>query len=200
MEKEIGQFLKKERLKTGKTMEEIANFSGLSQPYISQIENEKRAPSLDALSKIIIAISRNITIEKAGEPIKNEGYSFDSLEIEYHYQHQIAERAKPYLTTDESSILVKKLIRNDFCTEFIKSKNTGLKNCSDSQDLEQFEIFYSSTLSELLDQKTDLTPILKQSYKEYTYKLNGHPLTKEEFQTLKTVLAGIAYLRKDQSS
>lgn len=193
MKKGIGAFLRKERLEVGKTMEEIANFSGLSQPYISQIENEKRVPSIESLGKIIIAISKNVTIEKAGEPIPDMGFSFNSLEIEYYYQEQILAKATRYLTSEEAPELSDYLQYNDFITDlgdYTAFKNWRKAQKSREDSIEVVEIPPSHEL------KNDLTPIIEQSYKENIYKLDGYPLTKEEFQTLKTVLTGIIYLRK----
>lgn len=50
---EFGKFLKTKRKELGLTIIELANLSGVSHPYISQIENGKKGmPSTDVLSKL----------------------------------------------------------------------------------------------------------------------------------------------------
>lgn len=50
--KEFGQFIKDKRKKLGLTMAELSAKSGVSHPYISQIENGHFKPSSDVLSKL----------------------------------------------------------------------------------------------------------------------------------------------------
>lgn len=177
MKKGIGEFLKNERLEVGKTMEEVANFSGLSQPYISQIENEKRKPTVDTLARILIAISRNVTIDIDKTLLRKKDFYFNVKHDEYYHQLDMATSILKYLTDSEGSLLTEKL-----------SINNLYENCIDDDDASQ---------TKKIEQNTDLTPIIELSYKDIIYKLDGFPLTKEEFQALKTVLVGIIQLRNE---
>jgi transcriptional regulator with XRE-family HTH domain len=45
----LGEELKKAREQAGKTQEKLALDAGLSRPYISQLERDKKSPTLDTL-------------------------------------------------------------------------------------------------------------------------------------------------------
>lgn len=50
--KELGETIKKLRVDSSLTIVDLSNMSGVSNPYISQIENGKFMPSLEVLDKL----------------------------------------------------------------------------------------------------------------------------------------------------
>ncbi|WP_449460354.1 helix-turn-helix domain-containing protein [Streptococcus suis] len=53
----IGAFLKEKRIKEKIRVHEIADICGVSQPYISNVENEKRTPTTEMFFSILNAIA-----------------------------------------------------------------------------------------------------------------------------------------------
>jgi transcriptional regulator with XRE-family HTH domain len=52
----IGKTIKMERLKRNMKAKELAKKAGIAPTYLSEIENEKQAPSLKTLHKISVAL------------------------------------------------------------------------------------------------------------------------------------------------
>lgn len=57
----IGERIRKFRLEKGISTSILAQMTGLSQQYISLIENEKTTPSLKSLYKIAVALGTNLS-------------------------------------------------------------------------------------------------------------------------------------------
>lgn len=57
---QLGQRIRDIRLKRGVTQEELAHRADLDYSYVNQIENGKRNPSLDAISRIARALGVSI--------------------------------------------------------------------------------------------------------------------------------------------
>lgn len=55
--KEIGIVISKKRNELGLTQQEVADATGFSRNYISDMENGRYAPSLDALSKLAVVLN-----------------------------------------------------------------------------------------------------------------------------------------------
>jgi transcriptional regulator with XRE-family HTH domain len=55
--KEIGLVISKKRNELGLTQQEVADATGFSRNYISDMENGRYAPSLDALSKLAVVLN-----------------------------------------------------------------------------------------------------------------------------------------------
>ncbi|HFI0435375.1 TPA: helix-turn-helix domain-containing protein, partial [Streptococcus suis] len=55
--KMIGDYLKSLRKRQNIKVVELAKSVGVSQPYVSNIENEKRFPTVELFFKIIISIA-----------------------------------------------------------------------------------------------------------------------------------------------
>lgn len=67
--KEFGEFLRSIRNERGLTIRQIETYSGVSNSYLSQVENGKRSiPSPDILKKLAPAlkVSYELLMEKAG--------------------------------------------------------------------------------------------------------------------------------------
>lgn len=65
---ELGKFIKKIRLENGLNITELARKSGISRPYLSQIESGSRAPSNDLLLDLskALGIDYSVMLGKAG--------------------------------------------------------------------------------------------------------------------------------------
>lgn len=49
---EVGTRLRQIRKSQGRTLEYVSKVTGLSQPFISQLENDQKSPSLESLEKL----------------------------------------------------------------------------------------------------------------------------------------------------
>lgn len=58
--KRLGRNIKDRRTKNSLTQEELAHRAGLDYSYINQIENGRRNPSLDAISRIAKALEVSV--------------------------------------------------------------------------------------------------------------------------------------------
>jgi transcriptional regulator with XRE-family HTH domain len=69
---ELGEFIKAQREMGQISMRRLADLSGVSNPYLSQIERGLRRPSADILSQIAAAlqISAETLYERAGHPAR----------------------------------------------------------------------------------------------------------------------------------
>lgn len=83
---EIGDFIKRIRIENEMNITDLARLSGISRPYLSQIESGKRNPSNDLLYKLSKAldVSYSVMLEKAGDKelakaVKNSRSNYDDL-------------------------------------------------------------------------------------------------------------------------
>ena len=81
MENEFGKFIRKKRKDKNITLVQLAKKTGLSQPYLSQIENGKRDTSrVDIINKIASALEIDSTelMVKAGS-VPGYAHEFENL-------------------------------------------------------------------------------------------------------------------------
>ena len=67
LEKTIAQRIRKWRLDKGWTLEKLANITGLSKSYLSQLENCEKNPPITTLAKIAFGLGKNVTTLISGE-------------------------------------------------------------------------------------------------------------------------------------
>jgi transcriptional regulator with XRE-family HTH domain len=65
--KMLGAIIKKKRNEVGITQDELSSATNLSRNYISDIENGRYTPSLNALSKIAICLDIDLNVLKMTE-------------------------------------------------------------------------------------------------------------------------------------
>ncbi|QXJ39542.1 anaerobic benzoate catabolism transcriptional regulator [Parageobacillus caldoxylosilyticus] len=65
--KTLGTIIKKKRNELGMTQDQLASTTNLSRNYISDIENGRYTPSLNALSKIAICLDIDLNVLKMTE-------------------------------------------------------------------------------------------------------------------------------------
>lgn len=63
--KEIGLIISNKRNELGLTQQEVADATGFSRNYISDMENGRYAPSLDALSKLAVVLNIDLNFLRA---------------------------------------------------------------------------------------------------------------------------------------
>src|SRR5690625_7273924 len=83
---EIGDFIKRIRIENEMNITDLARLSGISRPYLSQIESGKRNQSNALLYKLSKAldVSYSVMLEKAGDKelakaVKNSRSNYDDL-------------------------------------------------------------------------------------------------------------------------
>lgn len=62
----FGEYLKKERLRQGKTRKEIAKAVGVTERTVQYWENDQRNLTLNNAAKLAVALGINISIELGG--------------------------------------------------------------------------------------------------------------------------------------
>src|SRR5690625_6471879 len=70
---DFGSFIKSIRTKRKLTLVELSILTGVSNPYLSQIENNKFEPSLEVLNKLSVGLNQPLD-----SLIKGVGYSLQS--------------------------------------------------------------------------------------------------------------------------
>ncbi|MGG6437421.1 helix-turn-helix transcriptional regulator [Saccharococcus caldoxylosilyticus] len=65
--KTLGAIIKKKRNEAGMTQDQLSSATNLSRNYISDIENGRYTPSLNALSKIAICLDIDLNVLKMTE-------------------------------------------------------------------------------------------------------------------------------------
>lgn len=65
--KALGAIIKKRRNEVGMTQDQLSSVTNLSRNYISDIENGRYTPSLNALSKIAICLNIDLNVLKMTE-------------------------------------------------------------------------------------------------------------------------------------
>lgn len=66
-QKTLGAIIKQKRKEAGMTQEQLSTVTNLSRNYISDIENGRYTPSLNALSKIAICLDIDLNVLKMTE-------------------------------------------------------------------------------------------------------------------------------------
>ena len=172
----LGEELKYQRELTNKTMKQLADLTGLSQSFISQIENNKRKPSYEAMYKIISSLSRDIPNDLV---VMDPEINWDQEDIEDQYRMLLYAKFSDYLTSEDRRMLYNTLIAS---------------NIKDS--LEE-----SSYVTDLMHRSSDLSQILDFTFNEsHTFYLDSKSLSKSEFNKIKTLLKGIRLEREENTN
>jgi transcriptional regulator with XRE-family HTH domain len=66
-QKTLGAIIKQKRKEAGMTQDQLSTATNLSRNYISDIENGRYTPSLNALSKIAICLDIDLNVLKMTE-------------------------------------------------------------------------------------------------------------------------------------
>lgn len=95
---ELGVFIREQRRRGEMSIRKLSELSGISNPYLSQIERGLRKPSADILQQIAgaLKISAETLYVKAGILKSNE----DGFDLEYHIRQDRA------LTVEQQQTLV----------------------------------------------------------------------------------------------
>lgn len=195
-EKDIGAYIKDLRLLRGYSLTELSKKSGVSQPYLSQIESGDRIPSTEILRKLA---------EPLGVPLINlmeKGGYLESGNVDTNLKYEILNREKHLL--EESLIRIKnelKIIEEKIenappllLIELKKQKNDLLLIQERRTDLLNFTISYLESLSKsetdsdfvnttnspLNIELTRNKPVELEEIFKYEIKINGRILTIEE--------------------
>lgn len=125
---EIGKFLRDLRKNKGLTMKEFGSLTGLSQPYLSQIENGQRGkPSPEILKKYSSALD---------------------------YDHFNLMAVAGYIEEDDLLEPVEEIVRSGFFTTRIQNGKTGMMKMMDlAIILEQENLFYKNLVLTQNDRK-----------------------------------------------
>ncbi|MED4969697.1 helix-turn-helix domain-containing protein [Parageobacillus toebii] len=71
-QKTLGAIIKQKRKEAGMTQDQLSSATNLSRNYISDIENGRYTPSLNALSKIAICLDIDLNVLKTTEIQDND--------------------------------------------------------------------------------------------------------------------------------
>jgi transcriptional regulator with XRE-family HTH domain len=71
-QKTLGAIIKQKRKEAGMTQDQLSSATNLSRNYISDIENGRYTPSLNALSKIAICLDIDLNVLKMTEIQDND--------------------------------------------------------------------------------------------------------------------------------
>lgn len=103
--KEFGSYLRTLRKEKGLTLVELANLTGVSNPYISQIENGKFLPSPDILEKLAkgLEVSSVNLLLKSGHLGEDAAKEVQSKGLKVYLEEFIEDLTRTYENIDESS-------------------------------------------------------------------------------------------------
>lgn len=167
----LGKTLKKHREDAKLSMEQIANASGISQPYISQIENNKKRPSISAIFKILKAMTDRIAINDLNKVVHIVNAS--AYDDEAMYRHIYFEKLYNSLNTYLSREEIEKII---------------LFAHKDANPMDIDENYTFST-------QIDLAQLLNIQFSDLSgVTVHGKKISRKEFEFLQFVIAGISSL------
>ncbi|WP_195452505.1 helix-turn-helix domain-containing protein [Enterococcus gallinarum] len=202
----IGSILRFTRLskEIGLTLSDLAKKTGLSQPYLSMIENGKKTPTVETLFKIIEVLAEN------GKNKQDNDDDLDSADKYFstiYFSEQIVEflidelestknAINFSLSDSEKNILdILKLYQKEFDEttpmlpiEFI-TNSINNNNEDKPANLNNF--------IRILDYDLDLNFLLDGNKHKLNLLLDNKQLTKEEIEFLKNTLYGIRYDRSN---
>lgn len=152
----FGEELRKIRRELGVTMVQLQKHSGVSQPYISQLENGRRTPTKEAIENLVHGLAFSDTgyigsIEES-KLLKrlNAAYEKDSLESITEKAQKLAER----FGLDENDVK----ILNDSLSEAVEAKFIKLEEVY-SKNPEYYFTVAGEPLSEI--EKKTLAILIK---------------------------------------
>ena len=172
----IGAYLKKYRIEGDVTTKSLAEDLKVSQSYISQIENEKKIPSLTKLFEITESIASFSIKEKC----EQDGLEFD----EYYIRYQ--ELASSYIDDIIKNINVDS-VHNDKEKQLLKDLIELRKGESIFSKLETYKDISQDIISEKKI-KINLDYIFRKNVK---ITIDGQALTTEDLTALQILIEGI---------
>lgn len=107
----IGQWIKEEREKAGLSIRQLAEKSGISLSYLSQIERDLKNPSID----ILIKIGKTLDIPMVGKYLgawKNEESKLINQLIELQLKRYNIESFRYDSIVDESKKAIEEILNN----------------------------------------------------------------------------------------
>ena len=172
----IGAYLKKYRIEGDVTTKSLAEDLKVSQSYISQIENEKKIPSLTKLFEITESIASFSIKEKC----EQDGLEFD----EYYIRYQ--ELASSYIDDIIKNINVDS-VHNDKEKQLLKDL-IELRN--DESIFSKLETYKDISQDIISDKKIkiNLDYIFRKNVK---ITIDGQALTTEDLTALQILIEGI---------
>lgn len=202
----IGSFLKTCRLgfKEKVTLTKLATFSGLSQPYLSMIETDKKSPTVDSFFKIIE------TLSIFGENLYEDDFTSES-DVTDNRLSWIESMLDDYLDTFgfknqkdewtgnedlseieysifEASANYRQISRDVFPLEYLES----LKKTSKSNEPSNL-----NTLVSFLPYKVDLNLFFNEKMlKNIELTLDDIPISNEDLIIIRNTLNGIRFNKK----
>jgi len=201
---EFGEMLRGMRKKKGLTLVELAKLSGVSQPYLSHIENGKRGiPSPEILKKISTPLEVDYyQLLTASGVIQGVGH-FDEYFIVY--LHDIYENFEiTFKYVDDEIKSEKKKLLDDKIEQFkhdVKEKTYVHKQGQDAyiSDFEHYlinEVGLDSKLKPFNERAISLETILSN---EVTVTINGHYLTDEEKKVILNYAKFLKFLSNEDN-
>lgn len=172
----IGAYLKKYRIEGDVTTKSLAEDLKVSQSYISQIENEKKIPSLTKLFEITESIASFSIKEKC----EQDGLEFD----EYYIRYQ--ELASSYIDDIIKNINVDS-VHNDKEKQLLKDLIELRNGESIFSKLETYKDISQDIISEKKI-KINLDYIFRKNVK---ITIDGQALTTEDLTALQILIEGI---------
>ena len=172
----IGTYLKKYRIEGDVTTKSLAEDLKVSQSYISQIENEKKIPSLTKLFEITESIASFSIKEKC----EQEGLEFG----EYYIRYQ--ELASSYIDDIIKNINVDS-VHNDKEKQLLKDLIELRNDESIFSKLETYKDISQDIISEKKI-KINLDYIFRKNVK---ITIDGQALTTEDLTALQILIEGI---------
>lgn len=102
---EFGKYLRSLRKKKGLTLVELANITGVSNPYISQIENGKFLPSPDILEKLAkgLKVSSVNLMLQSGHLGKDAAKEVHSKGLKNYLEEMVEDLTRTYESIDDTS-------------------------------------------------------------------------------------------------
>jgi len=172
----IGAYLKKYRIEGDVTTKSLAEDLKVSQSYISQIENEKKIPSLTKLFEITESIASFSIKEKC----EQDGLEFD----EYYIRYQ--ELASSYIDDIIKNINVDS-VHNDKEKQLLKDLIEFRNGESIFSKLETYKDISQDIISKKKI-KINLDYIFRKNVK---ITIDGQALTTEDLTALQILIEGI---------
>lgn len=193
----LGSFIKETRLgcfDRNVTLNDVSKHSGISQPYLSMVENEKKIPTVKTFFKIIETLARfgdNLYLGELDQEYNWVSWIriiLDNFLDEFSYEYKGNTMPNQNLSEQEQSIIeaiiqyreydldispteyLKQLKRQAQTSEYISDINRSVKYQKHKLDL---NIFFNDTTLKNLDLLLDDLPISKIELEIIRNGLNG---------------------------
>lgn len=182
----IGKKIKEFRNEVKITSSLLAKNSGITQPYLSQIENEKRFPSVEVFFKLILTLARNgkITVENIHDLDIATFEEWKATQSKEDYENSV-ELLEKQLFSNEDFVFTDKIYE-----ELLHEKYERLIELYQSSEESDIETAYTKEL--LFEWWYD--HFLEDLYNEFIYigvekKVNDYILHPQEKEIMTTILS-----------